>query len=217
VEPVAADRHLDGHEALTLSQRERARGWLFWFPLALALAGAVGLFVWLLGRDRRAAPEQAAVAEPSPAVEPPRSPPQPAPARTQPPAPDAAAGPTAGTAEPELLINPPGNDDPRPDGVLHPHPITPRHERIQRENALLGQLDGAMDVRDAAGMRRLLEQYKREYPEDPNQLQEGYQIVADCLERLDSVSRAAAERYYEVERGSTLRLFVGRYCLGLTP
>jgi hypothetical protein len=126
---------------------------------------------------------------------------------------DAGTPPPVAAAEPELVINPPGNDDPRPAGVLHPHPITPRHERIFHENALLGQLDGAMDVEDAGGMRRLLDQYRREYPEDPNLLQEGYQVILDCLEHLDSVSRAAAQRYYDVERGSTLRVFVARHCL----
>ena len=31
-------------------------------------------------------------------------------------------------------------------------------------------------------MRRLLEQYRREYPEDDNMLQDGYAVIADCFE-----------------------------------
>jgi hypothetical protein len=198
-----------------LSDEPRARGWLFSFPLLLALCAVVGLGAWwLLGRGRRAEPAPEQAAEPPPAAAPAEPPPPPAPPRAAARAPaDAGAPPPVAAAERELLINPPGNDDPRPDGVLHPHPITARHERIFHENALLGQLDGAMDVEDAAGLRRLLDQYKREYPEDPNLLQEGYQVILDCLEHLDSVSRAAAQRYYDVERGSTLRAFVARHCL----
>jgi len=146
------------------------------------------------------------------AVEPPAPPPSrpPPPPRPVPAAVDAAP---ARHAEPELVINPPGNDDPRPDAVLHPHPITPRHVRIQQENALIGQLNGAIDVEDGPGMRRLLDQYRDEFPEDENQLQEGYGVIADCLEHPGEASRAAGQRYYERERGSILRVFVQRLCL----
>jgi hypothetical protein len=197
-----------------LSDEPRARGWLFSLPLLLALCAVIGLGAWWpLGRGRRGEPAPEQAAEPAPAETPAAPPPRPAPAQAARAPADAGAPPPVAAAEPELLINPPGNDDPRPAGVLHPHPISARHERIFRENALLGQLDGAMDVEDAAGMRRLLDKYKSEYPDDPNQLQEGYQVILDCLERLDSVSRAAAQRYYDVERGSTLRAFVARHCL----
>jgi hypothetical protein len=108
---------------------------------------------------------------------------------------------------------PPGPDDPRPDGAVHPHPITPEHRRIFAENRLIGTLDGAMDVKDAAAMRRFLEQYRREYPEDANDLQEGYAVVIDCFERPGPASRAAAERWAESHRGSTLRRHVNRHCL----
>jgi hypothetical protein len=108
---------------------------------------------------------------------------------------------------------PPGPDDPRPDAPVHPHPITPQHLRIFRENALLGQLDGAMDVKDAAGLRKLLQTYREEYPEDPQQLQSGYELIANCLDRPGEATRAAAQKYFDEERGSTLRRFVLRHCL----
>ena len=108
--------------------------------------------------------------------------------------------------------------DARPDAqeeeLKHPHPIDSAHMRIQRENNLLGALDGAMDVNDGAGMRRLLQQYRNEFPEDANELQEGYRVIADCLEYPGPASTAAGQRYYDRERGSTLRRFVARHCLG---
>jgi hypothetical protein len=108
------------------------------------------------------------------------------------------AGPSAGSAQ-----------EPK-----HPHPHTPLHERIYRENTLFGQLNGAMDVKDVAGMRRLLAEYRNEYPEDAHFLQEGYALIADCLERPgDEAARRAAERYWKERRASQLRRYVRRHCL----
>ena len=98
------------------------------------------------------------------------------------------------------------------DADLHPHPITPRHIRIQRENNLIGELNGAMDIGDAVGLRGLLDQYRSEFPEDPNLLQEGYKIIADCLQYPGAASKAAGQGYYDRERGSILRRFVARHC-----
>jgi hypothetical protein len=120
-----------------------------------------------------------------------------------PPAPTPVAGPAA----------PPAPADQPPDDPPHPHPITAQHQRMFRENTLLGEMNGALDVRDGAGLRRLLDRYRGEFPEDPSQLQEGYRIIADCLEHPGAASTAAAQRLYDVERGSTLRRFVGRHCL----
>jgi hypothetical protein len=99
------------------------------------------------------------------------------------------------------------------DGPMHPHPITPQHERIFRENNLVGDLNGAMDVKDVAGMRRLLRQYREEYPEDSHLLQDGYAIIAECLERPGPALRARAQRYYDDVLASTLRRYVRRHCL----
>jgi hypothetical protein len=87
--------------------------------------------------------------------------------------------------------------------------------RIQRENGLIGAMNDAMDLADGPRLRKILNEYRTEFPEDPNQLQEGYRIVADCLEHPGPAATAAAQRYYDVERGSILRLFVGRHCLHL--
>lgn len=99
-----------------------------------------------------------------------------------------------------------------PDGE-RPHPITPEHERIFRENRLIGAMNGAMDVEDAEGLRRLLAEYRQEYPEDDQELSDGYAVIADCLDAPGAEARAAAERWAEEHRGSTLRRFVLRHCL----
>ncbi len=116
----------------------------------------------------------------------------------------AGAAPRPATPDPE----PAANDD-----RGHPHPITPAHGRIFRENNFVGGLNGAMDVKDAAGMRRLLARYRAEYPEDSLALQAGYELIADCLEHPGAESEAAARRYYETETASALRRYVRRHCL----
>ena len=102
---------------------------------------------------------------------------------------------------------------------VHPHPFTPQHERIFRENHLIGQLNGAMDIRDAKGMRQLLATYREEYPEDENVMQDGYQLVINCIESPGEATRAAAKKYWETELASGLRRSIRRHCLewGQTP
>ena len=98
--------------------------------------------------------------------------------------------------------------------LRHPHPITPQHERIYRENTLTFALDGAVDVEDAPGIRRLLAIYRQEFPEDSLLTQQGYEIIADCLDRPGVGTRAAAQRFYDTEIASALRRHVRRHCLG---
>jgi hypothetical protein len=107
---------------------------------------------------------------------------------------------------------PPHDEDPRPPGYAHPHPITPKHRRIYAENGLIESLNGAMDVKDAAGLRRLLEKYRRDYPEDEWELQGGYAAVADCLDHPGAAARAAAKSWIETHNGSPLKRFVNRHC-----
>lgn len=128
-------------------------------------------------------------------------------------APSVTAELTREVADDGLPIMPADPSTPLPKGPVHPHPMTEAHLRIYRENALLGSLNGAMDVNDASGMRRLLAQYREEYPEDPQQLQEGYAIIADCIEHPGNASTAAASHYYDTELASTLRRYVRRHCL----
>jgi hypothetical protein len=103
--------------------------------------------------------------------------------------------------------------EPVPPGPMHPHPITPAHHRIYRENNLIHALNGAMDVNDAAGMRRLIERYRQDYPEDANELQEGYALIADCLEQPNAATVERARHYYASETASALRRYLRRHCL----
>jgi type IV secretory pathway VirB10-like protein len=179
---------------------------------AAVLVVAVGIAGWLaLRRDAApASPERVRVRVKE--TPPPEAPQALAPA-APPPVPDekpSAPVPVSAPA-PEPPPAPPPEEAHRPGE--QPHPITPAHERIFRENNLIGQLNGALDVKDAAGVRRLLGAYRAEYPDDPNHLQTGYAVIADCLDHPGPSSRAAGQRYYDVERGSILRRMVDRYCL----
>ena len=126
--------------------------------------------------------------------------------------PPGPGGDRAAGAAPAAPAPMPGSPDAGADADLHPHPITPAHLRIQRENNLIGSLNGAMDVGDAVGLRGLLDQYRSEFPDDPNLLQQGYGIIADCLQYPGAATKAAGQSYYDRERGSILRRFVARHC-----
>ncbi|HEY3495812.1 MAG TPA: hypothetical protein VGK73_14035 [Polyangiaceae bacterium] len=171
----------------------RARAWLWLFVPVLAVIG-IGLLIELL-RERRAPDAQSATPRPAEVVV---EPADPKPAR-----------PLLVAAD-RVPIAP--HDPSTPDGPVHPHPITPAHARIFRENRLLGALNGALDVRDGAGVRRLLATYRAEFPEDPHALHEGYEIIADCLEHPGDASEAAARKYYATQTASTLRRYVRRSC-----
>jgi hypothetical protein len=109
-------------------------------------------------------------------------------------------------------IRPAGSAEVNAVGML-PHPLTAEHKRIFRENNLIGDLNGAMDVKDAAGLRALLQQYREEYPEDAHVLADGYELIANCLERPGLETRAAAQRYYDEQLDSGLRRYIRRHCL----
>jgi hypothetical protein len=93
------------------------------------------------------------------------------------------------------------------------HPITAEHERIQRELALVQAMNDAMDLEDGARLRILVRDDAAEFPEDSSQIRDGYEIVADCLEHPGPATTRAGQRFFDNERGSTLRRFVQRYCL----
>ncbi|MDC0681485.1 hypothetical protein [Sorangium atrum] len=123
-----------------------------------------------------------------------------------------AGSTTLAAAIDDLPVIGPSPDD-RHEGPAHPHPITQRHVEIQHENGLIGLLNDAMGARNGARMRELVHEYRRTHPGDPNHLQDGYEIIADCLDAPGESSRAAAEGYYAEHRASTVRRFVRRICL----
>jgi hypothetical protein len=167
--------------------------------LALVVLAALGWF--LFGREEAKAPradvEQATLSEESEPHEAVASASlAERPVAEKPTAPVASTAPSAGDLPPS-------------------HPLTPAHERIYRENHLIGQLQGAIDVEDAAGIRKLLKQYREEYPEDEHLLQGGYERIADCLEHPGEATRAEAQRWYDDKqnRASTVRRAVRLICL----
>jgi hypothetical protein len=105
-----------------------------------------------------------------------------------------------------------GTGDHSADEPRHPHPITPVHERNFRQINMVAVLNGSMDTGDVEELRRANRQYRNEYPE-AKLLQEGYDLIADCLDRRTPATRTAAERYWENEIASNLRRYVRRHCL----
>lgn len=95
----------------------------------------------------------------------------------------------------------------------HPHPITPAHERLALENALIQSLNDAMDLRDGAKLRALAARYRAQGFKDVDRLGDGYEIVANCLEHPGPASHAAAQAFFDRERGSILRRHLHRHCL----
>jgi hypothetical protein len=183
----------------------------------LVLAGGLVclLVVWLLLRGRPPEVTQAPEAEDQPAAPVTTPPPLPPPRTVRAPTPVAPEEDVV--ASDGLPIMPASPDARIPEGPVHPHPITPQHQRIYAENRMIGDLNGAMDVKDVPAMRRLLAQYRREYPEDNEMLQDGYAVIADCFEHPGAQARAAAERWVETHNGSTLKRFVNRHCIEPQP
>jgi hypothetical protein len=181
------------------------------YRLIVALGALAGLGVWLLLRSDEPVTQPAVEEAAQPEVAAPPSPPSPRPQAPAPVAPRPAL-PEYETSD-GIPIMPPGPNDPRPEGPVHPHPITEQHKRLYTENRMIAELNGAVDVRDGPGLRKLLAEYRAQYPEDDHDVQEGYEAIANCLEHPGEESRAAARRFGEEHRGSTTRRFVNRICL----
>lgn len=132
------------------------------------------------------------------------------PTRAPPPAPSMT--PALDYAADGVPFKPRDPSTPDPEGPMHPHPVTPEHERIFRENNLFGAISGAMDRRDTRGMRELLAEYRADYPEDTHLLQAGFSVIADCIDHPGVASTAAARAYYHANKASNIRRYVRRHC-----
>ena len=186
------------------------------WQLGIGVAALSVAAAWLLWPASVKVPEPARVARSAPTSEP-----KTLHARTEPKAmasaPERALPKEAiPTEESDDVVEAHDEDDPHfnenatPEG--HPHPITPAHERIFRENNLIASLNDAMDAGDFATLRRINAEYRRDYPEDENVLQEGYDLIADCQERRTAQVEARAKEFFDKRRASTLRRYVRRYC-----
>ena len=178
--------------------------------LALVLGALATTVGWLLSAGRSARNAQPLAADDTPTTEP-AAPPAPAVVREA--KPPAAPAPPEHVAADGIGFMPQHDGDPKPSGPLHPHPITPQHQRIFAENRIAFALDDATDAKDVAVMKDLLAQYRRDFPEDQWQLQGGYAVIIDCLEHPGPASRQAAERWLDQNNGSTVKRSVLRNCI----
>lgn len=199
------------------SGQARSRGWQRLFLLTSTLLVCLAA-IWYFARgggDPPAAPAPVAQDEPDePAPAPVAAPPPVAPRRAPQPARPPAPDPEEVITSDGLPIMPAHGEA---IGPSHPHPITPQHQRLFGENRLVGSIEGAMEIKDTAGMRRLLQQYRREYPEDDQEVQDGYAVIADCIDHPGASTRAAAERWIDSHNGSSVKRFVLRHCIEPLP
>jgi hypothetical protein len=125
----------------------------------------------------------------------------------------AAPEPAVEVASDGIPIKAAGAEDSTEHEPKHPHPVDETRRRIYRENNLNGALMGAMNVGDYQGLRALIQEYEIDYPEDTYRLQEGYTIIADCMEELTTERQERAREYWKTKRGSLVRRFIRRLCL----
>ena len=178
------------------------------------LALVLGFALWWGFRDAEPPPPVAPLRASEPA---PSAPPVLAPAAVTSAVPSPARSGAYETANDGIPIRGPGAIDDSDAELRHPHPITPAHERIFKENNMIGALNAAMDLGNVAELRRLNREYRDQYPEDSHLLQTGYDLIADCMERRTAATRVAAERFYDTQIASTLRRYVRIHCLEETP
>jgi hypothetical protein len=119
---------------------------------------------------------------------------------------------SAERADDGIAIMAAGSSDHSADEPRHPHPVTPTHVRNFQQLNMVAVLNGAMDVGDVEELRRVNRKYREEYPE-ATLLQDGYDLIADCIQERTQASRAAAEHYWETAIASNLRRYVRRHCL----
>jgi len=171
--------------------KKTSRAWL--------VAGALflgALAIWLLsGAEKVPEPTQAETEEEAPADEPER---QAAPA---PPAPSASVTRPVAAPAPSREEFPPS------------HPITEERQHLQRQNQYIQMLNDAMDLRDGPRLRELAKRFNDEGFVDTDKHGEGYLLIADCIEHPGEASRAAAQAFWDRERGSNLRRYIKRHCL----
>lgn len=184
---------MSGPSSETRQERPSAAPWVGLGVLIVAAAS-----MWWLFREPEIAPAKAtSTPRETPAV-----------VTTTAPAPIASAE----RGEDGIAIMAAGSSDHSADEPRHPHPVTPTHLRNFRQLNMVAVLNGAMDVGDVDELRRVNREYREEYPE-ATLLQDGYDIIADCIQARTQATRTAAERYWETAIASNLRRYVRRHCL----
>ena len=95
----------------------------------------------------------------------------------------------------------------------HPHPITADHLRNFRQVDLLDDAWQALKARNFRRARELVAVHRAEYPDQWDDMNEGLELLADCMEQRDSESVARAREFYEQYTASRMRRRIRRFCL----
>ncbi len=99
----------------------------------------------------------------------------------------------------------------------HPHPITPEHVRLYHEVDLLDGAWHALRKRDVASARALVARHRSEYPGSAEDMNEGLDIVADCLEHPSTEIKERAQKFYDTKTFSQMRRRIRKLCLETVP
>ena len=97
-----------------------------------------------------------------------------------------------------------------------PHPPSAARARMAAQRGLFTRIENALAEHDFDRARDLLRRHETEFAGDDawTDWREGFARIVDCLEYPGELSRAAGQRFVDVERGSTLRRRVRHACLG---
>ena len=96
-----------------------------------------------------------------------------------------------------------------------PHPVTPAHLYIHGEVHLIESAWTALERRDFAKARELVEEHHAAYAGRNDDLDEGISLLADCMEYPSEDTRSRAQRFYDEETYSTARRRIRRWCLDM--
>ncbi len=99
------------------------------------------------------------------------------------------------------------------DEQRHPHPITTQHLENFRQVDLLDGAWSALQRHDFARARELVARHRRDYPGQWEDMNEGLEILAECLERPSAEILERAARFHRERTASMMRKRVRRYCL----
>lgn len=94
-----------------------------------------------------------------------------------------------------------------------PHPITPDHVRLQREISLFKAASDAVAANDVPEIRRIVDEHRASYADQNQDMADGYEIIADCIEHPGAASTARARRFFDEETYSMMRRPILRACL----
>jgi hypothetical protein len=115
----------------------------------------------------------------------------------------------------ERSVDAPSSAPPLPSAAeeRHPHPLTPTRVAQFRQADLLEGALRALDQRDFARARTLVATHRREFPGARVDMNEGIELLAECLERPTDAVVGRAEKFYSEHTVSTLRRRLRRECL----